>query len=86
MTLLDEHPKTETQRLVWRRIAFLGGVAVGATVLLVVTAVSLGSDRELSNTAMVVTDEEGTVSLIDTTTGEWIYQAPDAVIALTARC
>ena len=81
MTLLKENTDQVRSRSKLGSVAFLGGVAVGATVLLAVTALAFGANRELPNTAMFTFDGDGTVSLIDTSSGEWIYQAADAVLA-----
>ncbi|MCA1736850.1 MAG: hypothetical protein LC739_12315, partial [Actinobacteria bacterium] len=81
MTLLKENTDQVRSRSKLGSVAFLGGVAVGATVLLAVTALVFGANRELPNTAMFTFEGDGTVSLIDTASGERIYQAADAVLA-----
>lgn len=80
MTLLEERTKKEAAPMV-KRIAFLAGVAVGATGLLALVAFVFGGSHELSPSAIFTTDEQGTLSLIDTETGTWIYEMPDAVLA-----
>lgn len=80
MTMLKERSTKQSVPAV-KGVAFLAGVAVGATALLASVALIFGGTRELSSSAIFTTDQEGTLSLIDTETGTWIYEMPDAVLA-----
>ena len=55
--------------------------ALGAIAVIVVTAVTLGDSPALPEGALFTTGDDGSVSLFDTDSGEWVYQVPDAVLA-----
>jgi hypothetical protein len=55
--------------------------ALAATTVIVVTALTLGDSPVLPEGALFTTGDDGSVSLFDTETGEWVYQVPDAALA-----
>jgi hypothetical protein len=55
--------------------------ATGAIALIVATALTLGDSPVLPEGALFTTGDDGSVSLFDIDTGEWVYQVPDAALA-----
>jgi hypothetical protein len=82
MTLLEtEHrAKPSTRSLSIGAIATITAGLV-AIALVVATAFTFGDSPVLPEGALFTTGDDGSVSLFDTVTGEWVYQVPDAALA-----
>lgn len=82
MTLLEteQRARPSTKLLSIRTIATMAA-ALAAIAVIVVTALTLGDSPVLPEGALFTTGDDGSVSLFDTDTGEWVYQVPDAALA-----
>ena len=82
MTLLEteRRPKPANRSMSIGAIATTTA-AVAAIAVIVVTALALGDSPVLPEGALFTTGDDGSVSLFDTDTGEWVYQVPDAALA-----
>lgn len=82
MTLLDSEPRTKpsTTSMSIGAMATIAASLVAMT-LIVVTALLSGDPPGLPEGALFTTGDDGSVSLFDTDTGEWVYQVPDAALA-----
>lgn len=83
MTLLDLNmrrtkERTRTRRELGTAIVFFSLVSI---TVIVAAAMVWGTPRDLPPTALFTTDENGSVSLIDTETGEWVYEVPNAALS-----
>ena len=82
MTLLETERRAEPTT----RWIFIGGIAtitagLVAIAVIVVTALTRGDSPALPDGALFTTGDDGSISLFDTDTGEWVYQVPDAALA-----
>jgi hypothetical protein len=82
MTLLEIEHRTKPST----RSPSIGAIAtiaaaLAAITVIVVTALTLGDSPALPEGALFTTGDDGSVSLFDTDTGEWVYQVPDAALA-----
>ena len=83
MTVVVERQEEQTQVRSTRHNP-LGLVALALVVacgVIVVGAVASTDPEELEPTQLLTTNEDGTVSLLDAETGEWVYDVPNARIA-----
>lgn len=83
MTVLDQRDQQSAIKARERRSVAVGVLSLCLVGLAAVVFAALiwGKPQQLPATAIFTTDEEGSVSLIDTETGEWIYQVPNAVLS-----
>lgn len=82
MTLLDTEPrlKPSTMSISIGAMATIAATLAAMT-MVVVTALMSGDPPGLPEGALFTTGDDGSVSLFDTDTGEWVYQVPDAALA-----
>ena len=81
MTLLETEHRAKPAIRSMSNGAFAIAAVLTAVAVIVVTALISGGPPGLPEGALFTTGDDGSVSLFNTETGEWVYQIPDAVLA-----